>query len=81
MNGATDDKFFDLETKLILSRYLHHKDEIPGSGQWQMMTGKQEHCWLCDKEIKGFIFWCYDMGKLSDKAMAINDQERLNIYN
>ena len=31
-NGATDDKFFDIETKLILSRILHHKDEIPGAG-------------------------------------------------
>ena len=34
MNGATDDRFFDIETKLIFSRYLHHKQEIPGSGQW-----------------------------------------------
>ena len=32
MNGATDDKFFDIDTKLIFMRYLHHKDEIPRSG-------------------------------------------------
>lgn len=31
-NGATEDKFFNIEYKLILMRYLHHKAEIPMSG-------------------------------------------------
>ena len=72
-NGATDDKFIDPVTKLILMRYLYHRDEIPGSGQWQMMTAKHEHCWLCDKEMKGFIFWCQGMETKSRKAIKIND--------
>ena len=30
-NGVTEDKFFELSTKMILMRYLSHKEEIPGS--------------------------------------------------
>ena len=80
-NGATDDKFFDIETKLILMRYLHHKETVPGSGQWQIMTQKDEHCWLCDKEMKGFIFWSASTGQVSDKVLKISDGERMNIFN
>ena len=48
--GATETKFFDLDNtldkrtleagpmiedgKLIFMRYLHHKNDIPGVGQW-----------------------------------------------
>lgn len=31
-NGATDDKFITFDSKMILMRYLTHKQEIPGSG-------------------------------------------------
>ena len=30
-NGATEDKFIDHQSKMILMRYLSHKQEIPGS--------------------------------------------------
>ena len=88
-SGATDTNFFDLDTnlnkrtleagpniedgKLIFMRYLHHKNDIPGVGQWQIMTQRQDHCWLCDKEIKGYIFWCPTMAQLSKKSMQINE--------
>ena len=80
-NGSCEDKFFDPETKLILMRILHQRDEIPGSGQWQIMTKKSEHCWLCDKEMKGFVFWCQGMEQKSKKAIQINFQEKLRIFN
>ena len=56
-NGSTDDKFFSSDQKLIFSRYLMHSKEIPLSGQWRMITEKKEHCWICDKQVKGYIFW------------------------
>ena len=33
-NGATEDKYISFGSKMILTRYLWHKDEIPGSAQW-----------------------------------------------
>lgn len=60
-NGAVDDKFIDIGSKLIFTRFLYHKAEIPGSKQWLMLTEKSEHCWICDKEMKGYIFWSRDM--------------------
>ena len=62
-NGSTDDQQIDHDKKLIFSRYLLHKKEIPGSAQWRLMTEKKEHCWICDKESKGYIFWHKDMAK------------------
>ena len=62
-------------------RYLNHKKEIPGSGQWQIMTKKDEHCWLCDKEAKGFIFWSPQVGQIGEKVLKINEDEKMNIYN
>ena len=62
-------------------RYLHHRDEIPGSAQWQILTDKNEHCWLCDKEAKGFIFWTPGLANFSNKIIQTNDGEKRNIFN
>jgi hypothetical protein len=43
--------------KLVFQRYMGHKAEMPGSGQWQMLTEKHDHCWVCDKWIYGIVFW------------------------
>ena len=80
-NGSTDDSFFADDQKLIFTRYLMHKQEIPGSAQWRMVTDKKEHCWICDKEIKGYIFWHKGMHKQPGAMFALDDQEQTNIYN
>ena len=90
-NGTTDDKFFgaaerkdksfNIDTKLILQRYMYHEDEIPGADKWRMMTEKHEHCWLCDCETKGYIFWTPGMANKSKKYMKINPSERQSIFN
>eukprot|EP00347_Sterkiella_histriomuscorum_P002614 403367462 len=50
--------------KLIFQRYLGHKEDIPGIGQWQMLTSQNPNdspacceCWVCNKYIYTLIFW------------------------
>ena len=33
---------------LTCTRILGHKLEMPGSGQWKMITDKKDECWICD---------------------------------
>ena len=45
-----------------------------------MMTDKDEHCWLCDKEMKGYVFWYPNMKNTSSKIIMTSDEEKQNIY-
>ena len=50
---------------LIFTRYLGHKTEIPGSGQWKMIAtsnDEQERCWVCNHEVYSLVFWSRDFG-------------------
>ena len=43
---------------LSLTRQLGHRETIPGSGQWQMLTdGAPDACWHCDNWLYTLIFW------------------------
>ena len=53
---------------------------MPGSAQWRMLTFWTESCWICDLEIKGFIFWHPSMAGNPNSWMFITDQEKSNIY-
>ena len=79
-NGAVDDKYITEGSKMILTRYLSHKMEIPGSGQWQLLTRKQDPCWLCEREMKGYVFWTPDMQTKSAKIMNISLGEKQAIF-
>ena len=79
-NGATDDKFIDFGSKMILMRKLSHKDEIPGSGRWQLLTRKQDNCWICEREMKGYIFWMHDTASKSPKLMNLSLEEKRRIF-
>lgn len=79
-NGATDDKFIDFDSKMILMRKLSHKDEIPGSGRWQLLTRKQDNCWICEREMKGYIFWMHDTRFRSPKLMDLSLEEKRRIF-
>jgi hypothetical protein len=39
----------DDQQKLICTRVLNHKQDIPGIGQWKVITDKTEKCWICDQ--------------------------------
>jgi len=65
---------------MILMRYLSHKQEIPGSAQWQLLTRKQDHCWVCEREMKGYIFWNQTMKRKSTKLMCLSNEEMLAIF-
>lgn len=64
VNEFADDKTSD--SRLIFTRILGHKYDLPGSGQWKMITDKQEECWLCDLEVYGLVFWDYE--HIAEKA-------------
>ena len=36
------------DKKLIILRYLGHKFDIPGSGQWKIFDKHHQKCWICD---------------------------------
>ena len=51
---------------MIFTRILGHKVDMPGSGQWKLITDKREDCWVCDLEVYGLVFWDYE--KIAEKA-------------
>lgn len=65
---------------MVLTRYLSHKEEIPGSGQWQLLTLKKDPCWVCEREMKGYIFWTPAMSKKSAKILKLNSGEKQAIF-
>ena len=47
----------DNASNMILTRHIGLKESIPGSGQWKMLTDKDDCCWYCDQWIYTLIFW------------------------
>jgi len=43
--------------KLIVSRIIGFKEQMPGSGQWRLLKEREEECWHCDQWIYSLIFW------------------------
>ena len=55
----------DASEMLVFTRYLGHKAEMPGSGQWRMIAtsnDSQERCWVCNLEVYSLVFWSRDFG-------------------
>ena len=55
----------DPNEMLIFQRYLGHKMDIPGSGQWRMIATSndmQERCWVCNLEVYTLVFWSRNFG-------------------
>ena len=36
------------DERMILTRILGHKQDMPGSGQWKLVRDKSDECWICD---------------------------------
>ena len=56
---------------LTCTRILGHKLDMPGSGQWKMITDKQDECWICDQSNYSLIFWDADF--IAKKAYIRSD--------
>ena len=50
----------DSQSRLICTRFLNHKKDIPGGGQWKLILDKKHNCWICDLHNYGLIFWDQD---------------------
>ena len=62
----------DASEMLIFTRYLGHKAEMPGSGQWRMIAtanDAQERCWVCDLECYSLVFWSREFGLAQQKEL------------
>lgn len=65
------------ESTLIFQRWLGHKEEMPGSGQWRMLTALGDNCWVCDKWTYSLIFWSQTVGNVSSDNKSIIELESL----
>ena len=48
--------------KLIFTRHLGHRLEIPNSTKWHMITEPHEKCWVCDRKVYSIILWTKNVG-------------------
>jgi len=56
---------------MIFTRLLGHKQDMPGSGQWKLISSRHEECWVCDQEVYGLVFW--DDEIIAEKAYLSTD--------
>ena len=79
----------DPTTKMLLvTRKLGHKEDIPGSGRWQVYTCRhhgQSDCWICDRQIYSMVFWNEKIGDIEmlkykddDLQFIIQHLQRIN---
>lgn len=61
----------------MFQRVLGHKAEMPGSGQWQMLTEKADECWICDRHIYTLLFWSPSIGHST--SVDLDEIERSRI--
>ena len=56
----------DIGGRMIFTRILGHKWDMPGSGQWKLISDMSEECWICEQEVYGLVFW--DAERINKKA-------------
>ena len=55
---------------------LGHKEDIPGSGQWRMITDLNDQCWVCQYWKYALVFWNEDIGKENEKfRLGVEEEE------
>ena len=67
---------------LVYTRYLGHKAEIPGSGQWRMISSaidSQERCWVSNLEMYSLIFWSREYGLQTQRELAKQGLDELTL--
>ena len=66
-----------VDDRMIFTRVLGHKLDMPGSGQWKLIKDKREECWVCDQEVYGLVFW--DPAVVSGRSyMSTTRRHQLN---
>lgn len=63
--------------QLVFSRKLGHKTEMPGSGQWRMLSHGDEKCWWCDRHNYSIVFWSYDQGLKEQDSISPFQEENI----
>ena len=56
-NKYTDVSLNQASHICTITRFLGHKEEIPGSAQWRMITEEFDHCWVCSYRKYTLVFW------------------------
>jgi len=51
------------DRKLIISRKLGFKKITPGLGQWQLMSGLKDECWICEQHVCAVFLWSEQIGE------------------
>ena len=62
------------DSRMIFTRVLGHKADMPGSGQWKLIKDKTDECWVCDQEAYGLVFW--DPEEIETKAILSTQRPR-----
>ena len=78
-----EDSLDPQEKTLIFSRKLGHKIDIPGSGQWKMVTGetkRDNECWVCDRQVYTLIFWNELIGAAEMSNFSMEDKNYIIDY-
>lgn len=63
-----------------ITRVLGHREEMPGSGQWRMITTEGEHCWVCSFHRYTLVFWTEQIGKTNEaNNIGIDANEKTRV--
>ena len=57
------------QNKLILERNIGHKRDLPGYGQWRLLTRDDHQCWICSKQNYVLFFWSKKFGIEDDEII------------
>ena len=57
------------QNKLILERQIGHKLDLPGYGQWRLLTRDHHQCWVCSKQNYVLFFWSKKHGFEDDEII------------
>lgn len=61
------------QNRMIFNRILGHKPEMPGSGQWRLVTDNSEDCWICNQDVYGLVF--FDQKHIGKKASLSTENQ------
>ena len=66
----TEDELDSMDqNKFILERQIGHKLDLPGYGQWRLLTRDYHQCWVCSKQNYVLFFWSKKHGLEDDEII------------
>lgn len=64
------------DQRCIIQRHLGHKDLMPGSSQWSILTRQKDECWICARYVMTVFIWTPRIGNFAGEK----DPNVLNHY-